>query len=60
MLVLQPDMTLVKVQSMSKEELGTLMYTLQKRVDSGQHTGADVQVLRRATQIWMERYEIGI
>jgi hypothetical protein len=42
---------------MTKEQLGTLMYTLQKKVDSGRHTYAEVEIMRAALQVWLARYE---
>lgn len=45
------------MDKMNKSELGELLDQLSDKVDSGRHTGADVQRLRVATKIYIERFE---
>lgn len=42
---------------MLKVELGEFLVELSYKIDSGRHTGADVQRLKIATRIYMERFE---
>lgn len=42
---------------MAKWELGQYLTELSYKIDSGRHTGADVQNLKVATKIYMERFE---
>lgn len=44
-------------QDMTKGELSEFMNNLQSKIDSGRHTGADVQILKVALGIYMERFE---
>jgi len=48
-----------QLNTMSKQELGKLMNDLQRKVDSGRHTGSDVQALRKAFSIYLKKYENG-
>jgi len=48
-----------KPQDMTKSELVETMSLLQRRVDSGRHTGAEVQILRESVNIYIARYEGG-
>lgn len=50
----------VRFNAMSKSELGEFLNDLQSKVDSGRHTGADVQILKTALKIYIERFEGGI
>lgn len=49
-----------KLRQMHKDELAELLSELSKKVDSGRHTGADVQILKEATDIYIERFESNI
>jgi hypothetical protein len=46
-----------KPEDMSKQELGEALNYLQKKVDSGRHSGADVQRLREFTDVYIDRFE---
>lgn len=50
----------IRFNAMLKSELGEFLNHLQSRVDSGRHTGADVQILKIALKIYIERFEGGI
>ena len=46
-----------ELEEMSKQELGDVLNYLSAKVDSGRGTGAEVQILKRATEIYISKYE---
>lgn len=46
-----------KLEDMDKYDLIELMDNLSKKIDSGRHTGAEVQIFRKTTEIYIKKYE---
>ena len=46
-----------KLRSLNKQDLAEMMSKLSSKIDSGRHTGADVQILKLAVDIYMEKFE---
>jgi hypothetical protein len=61
-LMLRPKTTMTteqKLTNMGKQDLSTLMNNLYYKIASGRHTGADKEILDKAVEIYVDRFEKG-